>query len=104
MVIKALERDQFVVSSLLDYAMVVDHQHQVGLANRTQSVGDHKGGAPFQQMQHRILNIYLGARVNAARRLIQNQNAWVCQHRTRNSQQLTLTMTEIVPCSETIVW
>ena len=80
---------------LFDNRAVVDDQNLVRTANCTQPMGDDKAGAPRHQAQHRLLNVLLGARIDTAGCLVQDQNAGVGEDRPGNRQQLTLALAQV---------
>ena len=50
---------------------------------------------PFISSRHRLLNLHLGTGIDAAGRLIQNQDLRIRQERARNRQQLLLTLRDV---------
>jgi hypothetical protein len=72
-----------------DFA-VLKHQNQVGSAQGTQALGDHKRGATLHQHFERLLDLPLGLRINAGGGIIQNQDARVIEQGTRNCYTLAL--------------
>jgi hypothetical protein len=58
----------------LDDLAVADDQHLVGIADRAQAVRYHKAGPPLHQAQERFLQVFLGARIDIAGGLIQDQD------------------------------
>jgi hypothetical protein len=78
-VVKPFFCQQFVVIATLDDFPVFDDQQFTGLANRTQAVSDDETGAAFHEAQQRLLNARLGTGVYATGRLVENEDAGVCQ-------------------------
>lgn len=58
-------------------------------------MSDDKGGAPLHQRVHTLLNEFLGAGVDAACRLVENQYWRIGDCSPGNSQQLTFSLTQI---------
>src|SRR4029079_1683787 len=63
---------------------------QVGVADRREAVRDDEGGAPVQQAAEGALDAALGADVDRARRLVQDQDARVGEQSTRERNELPL--------------
>ena len=61
-------------------APVLHHQDQVRALDGAQAMGDDHAGAPGQQRLQRPLDGRLGARVDVAGGLVQDQDARVSQH------------------------
>ena len=74
----------------LDDAPVLDDADEVGVADRTQAVGDDQGGAAAQQPFQRGLDERLGDGVHVGRRLVQNEDARVGQDGAGDAHQLPL--------------
>src|SRR5438128_12614214 len=86
-------QERGVVAALDDLARL-DHQDQVGVADRAQAMRDDDAGASAQEPAERCLDPLLGAGVDAARRLVEDQDARVGEHRARERQQLALPLTQ----------
>src|SRR5437879_6845518 len=86
-------QERGVVAALDDLARL-DHKDQVGVADRAQAMRDDDAGASAQQPPERCLDPLLGAGVDAARRLVEDQDARVGEHRARERQQLALPRSE----------
>ena len=54
--VQPLTRNQFVVRAAIDYSTVIDHKDQIGVADRSQPLGDDKGQTAFHQVAQRLLN------------------------------------------------
>ncbi len=83
--VKAFLLQQAVVRAALDDLAVVDHQHLVGIADGGKPVGDHEAGAAFHQAQQGFLQVFLGARIDVAGGLVQDQDIRVGQDRPGQS-------------------
>jgi hypothetical protein len=94
-VVEAAPVEQLLMIALLDDLAVVDDQHPVGVADGAQAVGDDKAGAAFHQAQQRLLDAGLGAGVDAAGGLVQDQDGGLGQDGARNGQQLALALAEV---------
>src|SRR4030081_1733483 len=75
-VVAASGEERGVVAALDDLAGL-DHQDQIGVLDRAQAVCDDDAGASTQQPAERYLDPLLGARVDTARRLVEDQDAGV---------------------------
>ena len=63
---------------------------QVGVADRREAVGDDERGAAVEQAAQRALDAALGADVDRARRLVEDQDARVGEQRARERDELPL--------------
>ena len=63
--------------ALLDDAAVLEHDDQVGVADRREAVRDHEGGAAGEQAAESPLDLALGADVHGRRGLVEDQDARV---------------------------
>ena len=97
LVIKAFLGQKGFVIALLDETAVINDEDLVSLADRAEAVGDDEGGAPGHQAQQRILNMDFGARVDAARRFVEDEDARIGQHGAGDGQELALALAEVVP-------
>src|SRR5438105_11669739 len=75
--VEALAGEQLFVRSLLDDPAVLEHDDQIGVADRRQAVRDHESGPAVQQPAQGALDLLLGADVDRARRLVEDQDARV---------------------------
>jgi hypothetical protein len=55
---------------------VVHHQDRVGVADGRQPVGDHEAGAPARSAAIALLHQHLGAGVDRAGGLVEDQDRW----------------------------
>ena len=76
--------------ALLDDPALVHHDDLVGLADRREAVGDDERGPAPQQAPQRRLDQALGLGVDAARRLVQDQDARIGQQGAGEGEQLPL--------------
>ena len=74
-----------------DDIAVVHNEDEVGVFDRREPVRDDKGGAALHELVHRLLNLQLGARVDGACRLVQNEHRGVAHHRAGDRELLALT-------------
>ena len=66
--------------ALLDDAAVAHDEDAVGIADGAQAVRDDKARAAAHEVIHRLLNELLGAGVDRAGRLIEDEDGGVGQH------------------------
>jgi hypothetical protein len=78
------------VRALLDDLPVLQDDDQVGVADRREAVGDDECGAPVQEALQGALDLPLGADVDRARRLVEDQDARIREQRPRERDQLAL--------------
>ena len=78
------------MGALLDDRAVLHHQDQVGVADRGQPVGDDEAGPVRAQRGHRLLHQHLGAGVDRAGRLVEDQQRRVGEERPGDGDQLLL--------------
>ena len=71
-VIEALAGQQRFVGAVLDDLAVVNDQNLVGVADGAQAVGDDETGPAGHQAQHGLLDLFLGAGIDAAGRFVQD--------------------------------
>ena len=76
--------------SLLDDLPVLEHDDQVGVADRREPVGDDERRAAVQQAAQRALDLPLGADVDRARRLVEDQDPRVGEQRPCERDELPL--------------
>ena len=82
--------EQLVVRPLLDDLAVLEDDDQIGIADRRQPVGDDERGAAVQEPPQRTLDLALGADVDRARRLVEDQDARIGEERAGERDQLAL--------------
>ena len=83
-------RDQLLVRALLDDLAVLEHDDQVGVADRREPVRDHERRAAGEQTPQRPLDLALGADVDGRRRLVEDQDARVGKQRAGEGDELAL--------------
>src|SRR3954471_6299834 len=88
--VETARRKQLVMRSLLDDAAVLQHHDQVGVADRGEPVRDDEGCPTVQEPTQGALDLPLGADVDRARRLVEDQHARVGEQRSRERDQLPL--------------
>ncbi|MNI36171.1 hypothetical protein D3C73_902140 [compost metagenome] len=71
---------------------MIHHQDQISILNGRETVGNDKACSAFHQLIHRLLNLNLCPRIDAARRFIKNEDGRVSQDCPGNGQQLLLTL------------
>ena len=76
--------------ALLDDDAVLEDDDQVGVADRREAVGDHERGAAVRGAAERVLDPPLGADVDRARRLVEDQDARVGEQRAGEGDELAL--------------
>ena len=76
--------------ALLDDLAVLEHDDQVGVADRREAVGDHEGGAAGEQRPQRALDLALGADVDRRRRLVEDQDPRVGEQGAGERDELAL--------------
>src|SRR5579885_997631 len=84
-------REQFRVRAALDDAALIEHKHEIRVANRREPVRDDEARAPTQQRDERTLQERFGERVDRARRLVENHEPRVREQRAREAHELALT-------------
>ena len=62
-----------------DNPMIVDDQDLVGISDRAEPVGDHKGSAAFHETEQCLLQLDFSACVDAAGCLVEDEDARVCE-------------------------
>ena len=87
--------EELPVGPPLDDPPVIDHQQLVGVPDRAQAVRDHEAGPPCHQVQERLLDAGLGAGVDAAGRLVEDQDRRVREDRPGDGEELPLPLAQI---------
>ena len=82
--------DELVVRSVLDDPAVVEHDDEVGAADRREPVGDDERRSPGEQPAQAALDPPLGADVDRRRRLVEDEDARVGEQRAREGDELAL--------------
>src|SRR5229473_3260849 len=88
--IETVARQKLGVAATLDDAAAVEHDDLVGVDDGRQPVGDHHGGAAAAHLFQRALDLLLGARVERAGRLIEQQDLRVLEDRAGDRHPLLL--------------
>src|SRR2546423_3932396 len=88
---------QLVMAALLDDLSLLEHDDQVGVANRRQAVGDDECRPSGEEKPERLLDLPLGADVDGRGRLVQDQNSRVGEERASEGDQLALAERESAP-------
>ena len=83
--------------SSFDYASVLKHHDRITVADGGESVGDHEYGTAFHQVIHTFLNDLLGSCIDGRCRLIEDQYRRVCDSRSRDREELSLTLESSSP-------
>src|SRR5262249_6786414 len=92
--VPALKGKELLVRSLLDDAAVLEDDDDAGVADRRKAMGDDERGATVQQPAESAFDLLLGADVDRARRLVEDQDPWIGEQRTREGNELALTERE----------
>ena len=90
-------RHQFIESSVLDHAPMLEHEDARGIADRGEAVRDHEGGAALHHFVERGIDLGLGDGIERAGRLIENQDRRILQQRARDRQPLPLAAGQHAP-------
>ncbi len=72
---------------------------QIGISDGAQPVRNDHSRAASKQTIESILNQHLGHRINARCCFIENENAWVCQHRPCDAQSCRWPIEKLAPPS-----
>src|SRR5712691_3381500 len=88
--VEAVARQKLSMAAALDDAAAVEHDDLVGVDDGRQPVGDHHGGAAAAHLFQRALDLLLGARVERAGRLIEQQDLRVLEDRAGDRHPLLL--------------
>ena len=86
---------QLLVRPLFHDPPVLQHDNLVGVANSRQTMGDDDGRPTDHQPLQCLLDQELGFGVDRGRRLVQDQDRRVPQHRSGDGQPLPLTAGEL---------
>src|SRR5438309_8027314 len=82
-------QELFVCASRGDAALVQD-QDQIRIAYRADTLRDHKRGPADHQLLERLLDLVLGGHVDAAGRIVEDENTRVGQQGPRDGDALLL--------------
>ena len=88
--IEAVLLQQLVVFALFDDMAALHDEDDIRLADGRQAMRDDEARAPPHHGGERLLDLQLGARVDGAGRLVQNQHRRQRQHEPRDAEQLPL--------------
>ena len=76
----------------LDDIAVLHDQDQISVTDGGETMGDDKAGAVFHQLVHPFLDQHFRTGIDAAGRLIQDEDLRICQECTGDRQQLLLSL------------
>ncbi|MNI60926.1 hypothetical protein D3C73_1161670 [compost metagenome] len=99
LIVKALAVHQLFMRSPLGDLPVLDDENGIRFPDRAEPVGNDEAGPPLHQRPHRLLDMQLSPRINAASGFIQNQNRRIGQHGTGDRQQLPLALAQVAALS-----
>ena len=91
-VIRPLLFQQLFVRAAFDYAAVVEHHDDVGVADGGQAVRDDEHRSAFHQLIHAALHERLGARVYGAGSLVEDEHGRVLARGAGDGYELALTL------------
>ncbi len=101
--IRAVLMKKIAVRSLLDQLTPLEDQDSVGVAKGREAVGDRDHGSATRQSFERLLNRAFRLGVDAAGRLVQDQNGRVVEDCPRQGETLFFTPERPAPCSPSTV-
>lgn len=81
--------------SPLDDLSVPNDQDLVRLADRAEPMGNDEARSTLHQSSHRLLNMKLRSRVHVARRLVEDEDRRIGQHRAGDREQLPLPLAQV---------
>ena len=84
-------------ASLLDEATVVEDEDAVGVPDGREAVRDHERRAARRERLQRAQDRRLGARVDRARRFVEDQERGVREPRAHEADDLALALGEVRP-------
>ncbi len=76
--------------AVFDQPAALNGDDSVGAAHRRQAVSDDEHGAPFGDLIHVLLNHALALVIERARRLIEDEDAWIADQCARDRDALAL--------------
>ena len=88
--VEAVPGEQVRVGAALDDASALEHDYQIGAADRGEPVSDDERGAVAYDLGEGPLDLVLGADVDAGRRVVEDQNGRVEQQGPSNGEPLPL--------------
>src|SRR5665647_2155600 len=89
-VVRTLGSEQPGVVALLDDLAVLHHEDDVSVADRREAVSDHERRTPVTQGTHSLLHQHLGAGVDRAGGLVEDQERRIDEERPRDRDELLL--------------
>src|SRR5687767_10452513 len=88
---------QLAVRSTLDDSPAIEHQNLRRVLNRGEPVRDHEHGAALEEPIDRFLHETLRFGIERRRGLIENEDGWIDEQRTRDRDALSLASGESSP-------
>jgi hypothetical protein len=76
--------------TILDQATALDGDYTICKSKRRETVRDDDHGPTARHLRHILLHDTLAFIVERTRRLVENENAGICDERASNSDALTL--------------
>src|SRR5580704_8170030 len=95
--VEAVARQKFSVAAALDDAAAVEHDDLVGMDDGREPVRDHNRGAAAAHLLQRALDLLLGAGVERAGRLVEQQDVRVLEDGAGDRHPLLLAARELQP-------
>ena len=95
LVVLATGSEEFVVCAPLNDAAPLEHDDTVTITHGGQAMGDDKSGAPLHERVHALLHESLGARVDAAGCLVEDEHRRVGNGCTGDGEQLAFTLAQV---------
>src|SRR5690606_27512507 len=89
-----LAREEILVLATLHYLALAQHQDQIRVPDRREPVRDHEDRPAGEQLLRSLLDQLLGLAVQRARRLVEDQDRRIAQHRPGDRDSLALTTRE----------
>ena len=90
MVISAALVNKVIMCTPIGDPAVFDYQDLIGFSYRAQSVSNDKSGSPLGEFSQTFLNQRFAFRIQIGGGLIQDQNSWIGQNRSRDGNPLSL--------------
>src|SRR5258707_14131430 len=95
--IEAVPGQQLGMAPALGDTAAIEHHDLVGIDDGGEAVRDHHGGAAAAHLLQRALDLLLGARVERAGRLVEQQDVWILQDRAGDRDTLLLAARQLQP-------
>ena len=92
-----------VVRAILRHASAFDRQNAVGDTYGHQPMGDDEDGSTFDDLAHIVLDDPLAFIIQCARRLVEDEDAWIGDKRSCDCNSPTLAADSVLPRSPIIV-